>query len=107
MPYPLTENAPTPPYDGSEACSGVGWDLFFTKGRDNVAAAAALCAACPMLDACDAWSLQREEFGYWAGRTAKERSQVRRELGIVLHRPEARGIRRPSTAGTEHLAAAA
>lgn len=107
MPYPLTENAPTPPYDGTEACSGVGWTWFFTKGRENIEAASALCARCPMLEACDAWSLEREEFGYWAGRTAKERNQVRRERGIVLHRPEARGVRRPSVAATEHLAAAA
>jgi hypothetical protein len=107
MPYPLTENAPTPPYDGTEACSGGGWELFFTKGRENIAGAKALCGACPMLAACDAWSLVHEEFGFWAGKTAKERNQIRREREITLRRPEARGIRRPSVAPAEHLAIAA
>lgn len=94
MPYPLTKNAPTPPFDGTEACAGVGEAMFFTKDAAAIRNARTLCAGCPMLAACNDWSMEHEEFGFWAGKTALERERERLDLGITLHRPEARGVRR-------------
>jgi WhiB family redox-sensing transcriptional regulator len=99
MPYPpASRNAPTPPfaYDGSEPCSAVGWGVYFGKDPASLNKARGLCAGCPLLVACDAWALEHEEFGFWAGRTQDERERVRRERGLTLRRPEARGTRRPS-----------
>jgi WhiB family transcriptional regulator, redox-sensing transcriptional regulator len=107
MPYPpASRNAPTPPFDGTEACAGVGEAMFFTKDLAAIRDARKLCAGCPMLVACDTWSMEREEFGFWAGRTALERERIRKEQGLTLHRPEARGIRRPSVPKPKQLVAA-
>src|SRR5690348_6172072 len=96
MPYQPTQHAPTPPFDSRAACAGV--DLFFSKELGATSTARALCSCCPLHDACDAWALEHEEFGYWAGRTAANRRRERRARGITLHRPEASGIRNPKVA---------
>lgn len=106
MPYPPARNAPTPPFDGTEACAGLGESMFFTKEPAAIRDARELCATCPMLNACDEWSMEHEEFGFWAGRTALERERLRKERGQTLHRPEARGVRRPSVPKPMLLAAA-
>jgi WhiB family redox-sensing transcriptional regulator len=107
MPYPpASRNAPTPPFDGSEACAGVGETLFFAKEPDAIRDARKLCAGCPTLVACDTWAMEHEEFGFWAGKTALERKRIRREQRLPLHRPEARGIRKPSAPKPEQLVAA-
>lgn len=103
MPYPLAVPAPTPPYNGTEACAGNGSSIFFSRDPQDLAHARLLCQACPMRAACDTWALEHEEFGLWAGRTAGERKRIRRDQKIVLHRPEARGVR--GTADEQALAA--
>jgi hypothetical protein len=50
--------------------------------------------------------MEHEEFGFWAGKTALERKRIRREQRLPLHRPEARGIRKPSAPKPEQLVAA-
>jgi|SRR5882672_629570 len=107
MPYPpARRDAPTPPFDGTEACAGVGEALFFTREPAAIRDARKLCAGCPMLQACGDWALVHEEFGFWAGTTYRERKRLRRKLGVPLRRPEARGIRKPSGPKPMQLVAA-
>jgi WhiB family transcriptional regulator, redox-sensing transcriptional regulator len=99
MPFPpATRNAPTPPYpyDGTEPCNSLGLPVYFGKTPADLNRARQVCAGCPLLEACSAWAVEHEEFGFWAGMTAPERERIRRERGLTLHRPEARGTRRPS-----------
>lgn len=101
MTYPPP--APTSPFNGTEACTGASKELFFSRDPRETAVARAICAGCPMRATCDEWALQFEEFGFWAGRTVAERKRVRKERGMKLRRPEARG---PRTAGTNVALAA-
>lgn len=42
--------------------------------------AAALCARCPVREACDTWAVEHQEWGTWAGRTDDDRGTPREEL---------------------------
>lgn len=105
MPLTPGAHAPTPPFNGTEACNGVAGVDFFDGSPEAQFRARALCAKCPMQQICDDWALNHEEFGMWAGRTARQRKRRRLELGITLHRPEACGTRRPSAAAAQLLVA--
>ena len=78
-----------PNYTGAEPCATLGVDFYFSDVRidgnyphrdllNNI------CAACPMLDKCREWALHREEYGFWAGMTARERVSIRKQLGIRM-----------------------
>ena len=81
--------SPTPPWNGTEACRGVGSDLFFEQSAVARAQARELCTACPIREACQAWAVAFEEYGYWANTTPGQRKRMRREAGFELVRPEA------------------
>lgn len=81
--------SPTPPWNGTEACRGLGTDLFFEQSTEARARARALCTACPIREACEAWAVACEEYGFWANTTPGQRKRMRRELGSDLVRPEA------------------
>ncbi len=62
------------------ACRGVDPELFFPVGTTGpvvewqTAAAKAVCAGCPVIDACRGWALAtREPFGIWGGLSEQER----------------------------------
>jgi len=46
----------------------------------------ALCGACPVADCCAEYAITYEEFGLWAGMTARERIVIRKATGIRLRR---------------------
>lgn len=80
--------SPTPPFNGTEACRGVGTDLFFETGADARAQARALCTGCPIREACQDWAVAFEEYGLWANTTPSQRKRMRQALGFDLIRPE-------------------
>ena len=80
--------APTPPFDGTEACRGAA-DVFFKSDRASLKQARALCATCPLIEACGEWAIHFEDYGFWAGTTPRQRKKIRKERGIKLIRPEA------------------
>lgn len=52
-------------------------DLFFAEGRARQRQALALCAACPVREACLFYALDHGiDFGVWGGLTAEQRRQV-------------------------------
>nr|WP_107451593.1 WhiB family transcriptional regulator [Actinacidiphila rubida] len=69
-------------------CHGNG-DLFYPEDYGNetlqnakIAAAKAICDACPVLRDCGRWAILRPEpFGIWGGMTVRERGRVRRRMG--------------------------
>ena len=76
-----------PNYTGTEPCASLGVSFYFSDVRiDGHYPYRDLlnetCDTCPMLAQCRAWALHHEEYGFWAGTTARERVALRRELGI-------------------------
>jgi hypothetical protein len=74
------------------ACRGEDPDLFHPGGTtgtwaNDIAAAKAICARCPVIDACLAWALDtREDYGIFGGLTEDERWNLLQE--------QAKGARR-------------
>lgn len=64
------------------ACRGLDPDLFFPERGESVDHARAVCAECPVADACLDWALRHERLGIWAGTSERQRRQMRRQLGI-------------------------
>lgn len=65
------------------ACAGVPTDLFFPLSEDPEAAAAAkaVCAQCPVQEACLRYALATNQTeGVWGGLDANERRRLRRRL---------------------------
>ncbi|MQA84799.1 MAG: WhiB family transcriptional regulator [Streptosporangiales bacterium] len=75
----------TPVSDWTElaACRGVDPELFYPIGTagpalEQVAAAKAVCARCPVRDECLEWALRTgEPHGVWGGTTPEERRYLR------------------------------
>ncbi|MGY1607276.1 WhiB family transcriptional regulator [Geodermatophilus sp. SYSU D00700] len=66
--------------------------------------AAALCAGCPVVDACLRYALVAREDGVWGGLNASDREHLRRERRATARRDAARaardaGDRQPVTVG--------
>jgi len=66
-------------------CQGVETDLFFPAGElseepvQQAAAAKAVCARCPVREACLEYALETDQpFGVWGGTTEAERRSIRR-----------------------------
>ncbi|MGH9224375.1 MAG: WhiB family transcriptional regulator [Acidimicrobiales bacterium] len=74
------------------ACRGSDPDLFFPIGSTGVAveelrAAKALCATCPVREQCLAFALAtNQEAGVWGGASEDERRRLRRVM-VVSRRP--------------------
>jgi hypothetical protein len=81
------------------ACRGVDPELFFPvaeRGREHdeqVAAAKAVCASCPVRAECLAWALRSLSCGVAGGMTERERRGVRSEARQARHRARAEGSR--------------
>lgn len=80
-------------------CVGQDPDLFHPEDLDGLAQAAAVCAPCPMREACLALGLDRKEWGVWGG--------VLLENGKRLTAPRTPGRpSRPAPAAAEAVAVA-
>ena len=76
------------PWMREGACLGVDPELFFpTTGDWAVSdAAKAICATCPVRDACLAYALRNGETdGIWGGTSANQRKRLRKhaKAGVV------------------------
>jgi len=62
-------------------CKGMPSDLFFGVADEPSQEMLDLCHSCPSFIACYDHAMKHEEYGYWAGTTAKKRRKLRREQG--------------------------
>jgi WhiB family redox-sensing transcriptional regulator len=61
------------------ACIGEDIDLFFPITDNDAGPAKAICATCPVREACLEWAMaSRQEDGVWGGLTGDERRRLRR-----------------------------
>ena len=61
-------------------CRGVDPDIFHPSDEDDGLEAKAICAVCPVREACLEFALTaREKDGVWGGLTARERRRVLRQ----------------------------
>lgn len=61
------------------ACRDVDTAVFFPETESEVAAAKAVCASCPVREACLDFALvTRQDDGVWGGLDENERRRVRR-----------------------------
>ena len=89
----------------TSACTapGVDPDLFTSRSADDVKKAKAICATCPVIEACLKAALERGEDGVWGGTTLAERKALvgkpvpRR---YRLHNGKSGQMRRPINHGT-------
>jgi WhiB family transcriptional regulator, redox-sensing transcriptional regulator len=59
------------------ACRGVDPDIFYPLDDDDAEDAKAVCAQCPVQQACLEWALtNRERDGVWGGATERERRRI-------------------------------
>lgn len=69
------------PWRAQAACRGVNPDVFFPDKGQSVARARAICARCPVRDACLEYALaagsNHVDVGVWGGTTTRERRQIR------------------------------
>jgi WhiB family redox-sensing transcriptional regulator len=67
----------------SAACAGIDDAVFFPAGEEDSAVeqAKAICAACPVSEACLQYALSTNQTeGVWGGMTGGERRRLRRRL---------------------------
>ena len=81
-------------------CSGADINLFFDDNRDERDVLFELCDNCPVYEQCLAHALVAEDYGYWAKTTPADRKKMRKQLGIVLKRPEDFHDKSKSVCGT-------
>jgi len=59
------------------ACRGVDPDIFYPVTDEEAEDAKAICAQCPVREACLEWALSsREREGVWGGATERERRRI-------------------------------
>lgn len=64
------------------ACRDLDLDLFFPDSESDSGPALAVCAECPVREACLDFALRtRQNDGVWGGHTETERRRLRRRLG--------------------------
>jgi WhiB family transcriptional regulator, redox-sensing transcriptional regulator len=74
------------PWEELAACRGADPELFFPVSSTGpslaqIRRAKAVCAGCPVREACLAYALDtRQEFGIWGGLDEQERRRLRREI---------------------------
>ena len=62
------------------ACRGLDPDIFYPVSEDDAAEAKAICAQCPVRQACLEYAhANRERDGIWGGATEKERRRIIRQ----------------------------
>ncbi|MGH9076969.1 MAG: WhiB family transcriptional regulator [Acidimicrobiales bacterium] len=62
------------------ACRGVDPDIFYPVSEEDAEEAKAICAGCPVLEACLEYALvNRERDGVWGGATERERRRIARQ----------------------------
>lgn len=62
------------------ACRGVDPDSFYPASDEEAEAAKAICAVCPVREACLEYALaNRERDGVWGGATERERRRIVRQ----------------------------
>ncbi len=96
-----------PVFSAEPACRGKDPELFFCEtdggGVDAVrlAAARALCASCPVLEACRDFAIANDTWGVWGGLLRAERNKLRPrqgstclECGAAFEQPAGRQRRR-------------
>jgi WhiB family transcriptional regulator, redox-sensing transcriptional regulator len=67
-------------------CTGLT-DLFYPERGDDVTAAKAVCAGCPVKAECLEFAVVNgEAWGVWGGTSERERRRIRRERGITATR---------------------
>lgn len=72
------------------ACAGYDTSWFFPEDEDSAAEAKALCAGCPVRDACLDYAMaHREDEGIWGGLTGSERRRMRRRRRDAARRATA------------------
>ena len=72
------------------ACKGLDTAMFFPVTDDAAGPAKAVCAGCPVRDACLDWALTaRQEDGVWGGLTENERRRLRRRRRDAARREAA------------------
>ena len=64
-------------------CRDLDPELFYTERHTPLKARLA-CEVCPVQEQCLEYALQYEEYGYWAGTTRRQRTTLRKKLGIQL-----------------------
>jgi WhiB family redox-sensing transcriptional regulator len=66
------------------AVKSVGLDVFFPRQGQSLEPARGICAGCPVKSECLAAALEVAtvyDSGVWGGTSAKQRKQLRREVG--------------------------
>ena len=59
------------------ACRGVDPDVFYPVSDEETEVAKAICAQCPVREACLEYALaNRERDGVWGGATERERRRI-------------------------------
>jgi WhiB family redox-sensing transcriptional regulator len=62
------------------ACRGLDPDIFYPVSDDDADMAKAVCATCPVREACLEYALaNRERDGIWGGATERERRRMVRQ----------------------------
>jgi len=62
------------------ACKGVDPDIFYPTSDEEAEEAKAICALCPVREACLEYALaNRERDGVWGGATERERRRMIRQ----------------------------
>ncbi|MDA8186436.1 MAG: WhiB family transcriptional regulator [Actinomycetota bacterium] len=62
------------------ACRGIDPEVFYPASDDDADAAKAICAVCPVREACLEHALaNREREGIWGGTTERERRRIHRQ----------------------------
>lgn len=66
------------PWMRQAACRESNPDLFFPHRGENVRAAKAVCAGCPVINECRDYSIVNDErVGIWGGLTERDRRHLR------------------------------
>ena len=62
------------------ACRGIDPDIFYPASEEEADEAKAICAQCPVREACLEYALaNRERDGVWGGATERERRRMIRQ----------------------------
>jgi hypothetical protein len=79
----VTDPAPYPDFDGTQACYGRETELFFPVGAgEETHEALRICDSCTWRRPCLAYALTHDVHGIWGGTTRPTRAEIRREHGI-------------------------
>lgn len=69
------------------ACHDLDPAIFFPGRGEPIAAAVAVCSACPVKDQCLEWALHHENSGIWGGASEQERRRMRKKRRIPVKTP--------------------